>query len=309
MRREFDEYLLRRSGESGTELRLGVSVKSIELSADRLNLSDGSEVRYKVLIGADGVNSQVSKTLFGSSFTPETIGFALEVEVPRGDLPDHGDVVEVEFSAASWGYGWVFPKKRTFTIGVGGVQARNPDMKENLREYLAAKDLDVTKYKVKGHFIPFGDFRTKPGAGNVLLCGDAAGVVDPITGEGIAYALETGLAAAQAAAAAIEAAVPKTAYQLYEPAYHRAVDSLVQANRWRRLIFPKRVQPLFEWAFRDAGTLQQGYLDILAGHKEYRDLYGLFVKQVGKAVIKPFRLLFRALRPGGGHGLGDSSNP
>jgi geranylgeranyl reductase family protein len=289
MRRDFDNYLRSLAAEAGVTMILGTSVAEIDTAAHRLRLSDGRVIGYGVLIGADGVNSQVAKALFGASFDQETIGFGLEVEIPRDDLLQQGEVIEVDFSAAAWGYGWVFPKKSTYTVGVGGLHAENPDMKGSLRKYLSGKGLNPDAYKIKGHFIPFGDYRTSPGRGNVLLVGDAAGAVDPITGEGIAYALETGNLAAGAAAAALTQRAPESAYSLYRGTYLRAVRGLAQANRWRYLIFPRRVQRLFEWAFRDAGTLQHGYLDILAGKLEYKDLYGLFVIQAGKALKKLVR--------------------
>lgn len=289
MRKEFDNYLHTLAAASGVEMALGVSVVAIDLESHSITLSDGRVVHYGVLIGADGVNSQIARVLFGSSFNQETIGFGLEVEIPRDDLPQQDNVIEVDFSAAAWGYGWVFPKKRTYTVGVGGIHQENPDLKANLRSYLTARGLLPDAYKIKGHFIPFGDYRRSPGQGAVLLVGDAAGAVDPITGEGIAYAFETGCLAANAAADAIAAGKPAECYALYEPGYRRAVRGLAQAKRWRYLIFPKVVRPLFEWAFRDAGTLQRGYLDILAGKLEYKDLYWLFVLQAGRALKKLVR--------------------
>lgn len=290
MRREFDDYLRTLAETAGVAMRLGTTVDSIDFQTQTLEISTGEALQYGVLIAADGVNSQIARELFGKAFDPSTIGFGLEVEVPREALQQQGDTIEVDFSAAAWGYGWVFPKRRTYTIGVGGIHRENPDLKTNLRQYLSAKGLSPDDYKVKGHFIPFGDYRRHPGKGSVLLVGDAAGAVDPITGEGIAYALETGALAAGAAAGALAQNNPTSAYELYVPTYRHAVRGLAEAKRWRYLIFPKRVQRTFEWAFRDAGTLQRGYLDILAGQKEYKDLYWLFMLQAGRALRKLARL-------------------
>jgi flavin-dependent dehydrogenase len=239
-----------------------------------------------VLIGADGVSSVVARTLFGAAFDSRTIGFGLEVEVPRLALPNQSNAVEIDFGAARWGYGWVFPKLKSFTIGVGGIHRLNPDLRDRLSSYLAGKGLKIEDFHVKGQYIPFGDFRRRPGRINILLAGDAAGVVDPITGEGIAYAMQTGAAAATAAAAAINAEQPQSAFERYSPAYHRATREIGQANVWRYLIFPGFFRRPFKWAFADAGTLQRGYLDILAGRHGYNALYGLFGRQVVKAIKK-----------------------
>lgn len=111
MRCDFDNYLLELSRDAGINLRLGVCLENIDRKHDRITLSDGTIIHYMCLIGADGVNSQVAKQLFGSSFDRRTIDFGLEVEVPRDRLAHQQDIVEIDFGAAKWGYGWVFPKQ------------------------------------------------------------------------------------------------------------------------------------------------------------------------------------------------------
>src|SRR5262249_35801153 len=156
--------------------------------------------------------------------------------------------------AAHWGYGWVFPKQQSFTIGVGGIHDRNPDLRGELASYLSEKGINLAEVKVKGQYIPFGDYRVRPGCRNVLLCGDAAGVVDPITGEGIAYAMQTGQLAAQAIIAARRHDNSAQALDLYLVGYRGIASSIRQANFWRRLIFPEAVHKWFAVAFSDAST-------------------------------------------------------
>ena len=296
MRREFDAYLLSLADAVGASLKVGHAVKTIDVERSVVALSNGDEVAYKVLIGADGVSSVVAKTLFGSSFDERTIGFGLEVEVPREWLPDQSDSVEIDFGVAKWGYGWVFPKHRSFTIGVGGLHARNPDLKDRFTKYLALKGLNISEFKVKGQYVPFGDYRRRPGRASILLCGDAAGVVDPITGEGIAYAMQTGHAAAAAAAAAIRTGAYGDALTLYQRAHAQVAAAIRQADAWRLLIFPPLLRRPFAWAFADAGTLQRGYLDILAGKHEYNALFRLVGIQAAKAIRKLVRSTLTELR-------------
>ncbi|PIV88142.1 MAG: geranylgeranyl reductase, partial [Hydrogenophilales bacterium CG17_big_fil_post_rev_8_21_14_2_50_63_12] len=80
----------------------------------------------------------------------------------------------------------------------GGLHAKNPALKKVFHGFLAARFGSVPEGRIKGHYLPFGDYRKVPGRRNVLLCGDAAGLVDPITGEGIAFAMLSGLYAAEA---------------------------------------------------------------------------------------------------------------
>lgn len=291
MRVSFDAYLLKMAEQAGATLKLGTRVQSIDLDSNSVLMETGEKIGFRFLVGADGVNSQVAKQLYGESFNPNKIGFGLEVEVPRDQLPGQLNTVEIDFAAARWGYGWIFPKKETYTIGVGGIHKLNPDLKAQLRKYLSFKHLDLDAYRVKGQYIPFGDYRRTPGRRNILLCGDAAGTVDPITGEGIAYAMQTGHAAG---ITIIESGslVGVELIKSYLTRYRIVSRSIAKANRWRYLIFPAPIMKTFAWAFADAGTLQRGYLDLLAGKHDYDALGGLFVKQA----IKGFRKLLRKIK-------------
>jgi len=289
MRRAFDAHLVALATEAGARPIVGDGVQSLSAATNTIRLTSGETIGYRVLIGADGVSSVIGRSLFGESFDQRTIGFGLEVEVPRTMLPSQLDTIELDFSVVRWGYGWVFPKSDSFTIGVAGIHRLNPDLRERLAAYLRHKQLDVSEFTVKGQYIPFGDYRREPGRVNVLLAGDAAQVVDPITGEGIAYAMETGHDAANAAIEAIRADDPGDAYMRYLPRYERSATDVRQANLWRYLIFPRPIHETFAWALKDAGTMQRGFLDILAGRRRYRDLYGVFGLQVARAARKLFR--------------------
>ena len=297
MRYDFDAFLLNLAQRAGAEARLGSPISELDLAGKRLRLVSGQVLSYRFLVGADGVNSQVARSLFGQSFNQETIGFGLEIEVPREHLPKRPDAVEIEFDAARWGYGWVFPKRQCFTFGVGGIHSLNPNLRDRLTHFLSVRGVDVKKFKVKGQYIPFGDYRSCPGRDSVFLCGDAAGLVDPITGEGISFALESGAAAGKSIAQEIVTGGTAKADILYHRSYKGLVRSIRQANFWRNLIFPKIIQRSFAYTFADASTLQRAYLDILAGKKQYDSLYHVFLIQAGKALRKiTFKLLHKLTR-------------
>jgi geranylgeranyl reductase family protein len=294
MRQDFDAYLLSLVNGDTVTVMLETEINQLDIRNGRLVLGNGNTLLFKYLIGADGVNSQVAKTLFGTSFNPSTIGFGLEVEVPRSDMNDPSDRVEIDFGTAKWGYGWTFPKKTSFTIGVGGIHRLNTDLRARLATFLSQRQLDIANYEVKGQYIPFGEFRSIPGVDNILLCGDAAGVVDPISGEGIAYAMQTGSAAARAVGECEKAkAGSMPALSFYQREYSAVATQLRQARAWRFLIFPAVIHKLFSWAFSDASTLQNAYLDILSGKRGYSALYGLFLLQAWKAIRKGTRYTSR----------------
>lgn len=281
MRRDLDAMLHAHAVQAGATAYLGHALEAIDQSANHITLKGGTQLGYRVLVGADGVNSMVARLLYGRPFDPDTIGFGLEIETPISETRD--TAVEVDFEAARWGYGWSFPKHKSTTVGVGGLTARNPDMKAAMRSYVDQTQSDTT-LKYKGQYIPFGDYRKVPGAGNIVLVGDAAGLVDPVTGEGIALAMESGAHAGGAAAEALKLGRPEKTFALYLSRIRPIHQGLDQAKRWRLVMFPNVMQSSFKKAFRRGGSLQRKYLDLLAGDVDYSDLRSAFLRRVPKFI-------------------------
>ncbi|MHA7873935.1 geranylgeranyl reductase family protein [Roseivivax sp.] len=269
MRRSLDLALFEAARAAGARTFTGQAPEGLALEGPRPALRVGeTELSAQLLIGADGVSSGVARALFGRPFDPKEIGFALEVELPEDRDPPE---FRIDFGAAAWGYGWVFPKTCGTTVGLGGIHARNPRMRESLAAYLAERGVRGTP-RIKGQYLPFGAPRRVPGAGHVMLAGDAAGLVDPITGEGIAYAMESGRLAAEAAEAALSEGRPERALIRYR----RALGPTHRAMAHARLIRPVLFQPLlrdaFVAGFRNSRSLKDDYLRLLAGELEYADI-------------------------------------
>ncbi|PWK59277.1 geranylgeranyl reductase family protein [Roseicyclus mahoneyensis] len=288
MRRSLDAHLLSLAAQAGAELRTGCRVADIDLAAERVVLEDGTTLAYRVLIGADGVTSAVARTLFGRPFDPKKIGFALEKEMPPQTDADVLRTVRVDFGAAEWGYGWSFPKRASTTVGVGGLHRLNPDMKARLHDYAALLqqgDADG----MKGHFLPFGDHRRRPGRGNVLLAGDAAGFVDPITGEGIGHALTSGRLAAEAAVLALREGRQGDAAAVYRMATRDLRHSLATARMLRPIVFSSGLAPMFLGGFGASGTMRHAYLAMLAGDCEYGQILGLLARRLPLKLWQHYR--------------------
>ncbi len=269
MRRDFDAALLAQALAAGVQDFTGCRIGALDGCS--VLLEDGRRLLGRVLIGADGVNSMVGRGLFGRAHDPDRIGFALEAEVPV--VPGSADPVAVlDVTAAQWGYGWVFPKASSLTVGIGGVHGRNPDMKATFHAWLLARGYDPAKLTIKGHHLPFGDPRPNPGRGAVLLAGDAAGFVDPITGEGIAWAVKSGQLAAEAAAEAIAAGTPEAAMAGYGRRLRPVQAELRRARILARLIYHPLLQQRFIGLLAQSERLQRRYFDLLAGKMDYADL-------------------------------------
>jgi geranylgeranyl reductase family protein len=288
MRWDMDAMLCAHAMGAGAQDFTGQAVAEIDRDARTVTLKGGLVLGFGVLIGADGVNSQVARALFGQPFDRARIGFGLEIETGGAHI-DPAAPIRIDLAAAQWGYGWVFPKRCSTTVGVGGLLGKNPEMKRAMSAYCDMLGIDAAEASFKGQFLPFGDFRTVPGQDAVLLAGDAAGLVDPITGEGIGYAMQSGQLAAKAALAALSAGQPETALTRYRHALRPVHRALRMARLIRPVIFLPALEPGFARAFQRSSTLRRDYLRLMAGEVEYEQI-------LARLVLRLPRLGLTALR-------------
>lgn len=283
-RRHFDNYLLSLAQRRGAVIRQGDAVAAIDLTNKVCRLASGDEIAYDYLIGADGVNSMVARTLFGQAYDRSTIAFALEMDVSREQLGRDLKDPEIYFGVVKWGYGWAFPKQDTVTLGVGGVQARNPNMKRAFERFLVDLCGAMPSGKMKGHHIPCGDYKRHPGSEphGVLLVGDAAGLVDPITGEGIAHAMHSGHNAGLAVVAHRQSGGAVSVLKAYQRHGAEITQSLDHARWLRYLIYPEYSEKLLVRMLPRSGQLMRRHLDLMAGEVSYGD----YARYIGRGLFK-----------------------
>ncbi len=205
VREELDAFCLARTVERGAVFRRIPALAGLVQGPEwvELRLADGSALRGRYVVGADGVGSRV-RALLGEASWFRT-GFALEANVAHA-RPDERFPLLFDFAPVPGGYGWLFPRDNHVNVGlyvpdaaVGGLN------REALERYIAARcGPGRERSRTVGQFLGLGAAAYLPEPGTrVLLTGDAAGFVDPLTGEGIYGAIRSG----QAAAAAIDAAL------------------------------------------------------------------------------------------------------
>ena len=183
----------------------------------------GDKFRCQFLIGADGAGSVVARSFSLLPSKTEANGIGLQSEIPYErvtEMPEEDRRrVHLDFGRVPNGYGWVFPKKEVLSVGIGGVFRGGE--KVNLQPYFTGflKDLKLIKEekveRVMGHRLPcFYNENSRLARENVLLVGDAAYLMDPLTGEGIYYAIRSGMLAAEAILQSKEKGdPPETFYQ------------------------------------------------------------------------------------------------
>jgi len=198
-RNKFDNFLLEKAKETEIEVHTGEKALYCREMPDFIEV-DTSQKTYqtKFAIIAEGAQGLV-KTFVRPTDNKEEYGICLVTEVPADEREIEkrlGKSVELHFGVASGGYGWIFPHKTYYSVGIGGVVKDFTHPKESMLNFLKENGFSG-KYELHGHKIPWGGFKRKVVGSRVLLSGDAAGFVDAFSGEGLAYAIRSGQIAAE----------------------------------------------------------------------------------------------------------------
>ncbi|MGE5275169.1 MAG: geranylgeranyl reductase family protein [Verrucomicrobiota bacterium] len=182
-RRRLDHYLAEQAVAAGAEFRDGVKVSVGTDPRGGLSLeADEREIRAQVIVGADGANGTTARALGLGG--PITHGVAFEGNAPFEDR--YRGLAVIELGTIPGGYGWVFPKRDHVNVGVGGWESEGPRLREHLAELCRRHGIDGEGLEsVRGHRLPLRRGGFVPARGRTILVGDAAGLVDPLTGDGM----------------------------------------------------------------------------------------------------------------------------
>ncbi|MBI3792836.1 MAG: geranylgeranyl reductase family protein [Gemmatimonadetes bacterium] len=192
----FDHHLISAAVARGAALRTGETVQAIarEGATWRVTTDQGTH-HARLLIGADGAKGQIAKWL-GLAKRRVVIGGAIEIEI-NAPVPEP-NVAHFEFGMVANGYLWNFPKKDCHSIGIGAWGQKSVDLRTPLAAYTRYFGLSMEGVKQHGHPLLLWQGNSVLHADGALLCGEAAGIVDPFTAEGIRPSLFTGMCAAEA---------------------------------------------------------------------------------------------------------------
>jgi geranylgeranyl reductase family protein len=185
-RLRLDAHLAEQAVAAGAELRDGVRVEAVTVGAEGVEvLAGGERLRAETVVGADGVNGICARQLeLGGN---QALGVALEGNVPYERLGEgyRGRAV-LELGLVPGGYGWVFPKGDHANIGLGGWEREGPGLRAHLGRLCAAHGVAAEDLEgVRGYRLPLRAPRTTLARGRAAIVGDAAGLVDPISGDGM----------------------------------------------------------------------------------------------------------------------------
>ena len=227
---DFDSLLLDKAREAGATVWEEINVEApvtdaagVVTGVEVARNGDRGRIDAPVVISADGASSRFAMMLGGRRLPTRPMGVAMRAyyRSPRSSETYFESFLELwSGDQLLPGYGWIFPlPDGTVNVGLGLLSTspffQNTDYKRMLEEWLAglppewgfAPENRIGK--PRGGPLPMGfnrSFLARPG---LMVIGDAAGVVNPFNGEGIAYAMETGRMAAASAAEALAAGDPR----------------------------------------------------------------------------------------------------
>jgi geranylgeranyl reductase family protein len=193
-RSRLDAFLAEQAAAAGADFRDGVRVDEVGADAAGVAVRAGGQtIRGDVLIGADGANGVTAKAL-GLAREVEH-GVALEGNVPHciARRERYAGRMVVELCVVPGGYGWVFPKGDHVNVGVGGWRTAGPALRVALQRLCAEHGLPWDRVEsLRGHRLPLRRAATTLARGRSLVVGDAAGLVDPVSGDGMYEAFLSG---------------------------------------------------------------------------------------------------------------------
>ncbi len=280
-RRALGQFLLQRAEEAGARLSRQ-RVTGIDPAGKGWRLTSGEgEAEADFLVGADGVNSRVrsrlSARLTGKDSTM-AVGYWIE-----GGMEEE---LVIGFQEGISGYLWIFPRKGHLSVGIGARVGETSG-----RELFAHLDRFLHRYdpallqrsrKAYGALIPTltrqGLKANRICGENWALIGDASGLVDPVTGEGIYYAFQS--------AGIFAEAFQKGKIGVYEKICRkRIVPELRQAASYVRTFFDPRVSSRLIHLAGDKAGIQELLAKLIAGEQGYRSLK--------RELLKVFPSLYR----------------
>ncbi|MEI6433491.1 MAG: geranylgeranyl reductase family protein [Bacteroidota bacterium] len=274
MRDKFDGYLLEKAVEAGAKVQFGEKVTSVELHDSYVNVFTRNRTFTSFLvIGAEGATGAVARSAKLWKDIKPGLAWEAEIRVDAISLKRYSDTVFLDWGAFPGGYGWVFPKGDHLSLGVGGPASLSKWMMDYYQKFLIYLEKSgiavIETTSLKSWSIPVRVKRGNFHNGRAIVAGDAAGLTDPLTGEGIYYAIRSGKLAAEACISYLNCSAPSLL------SYSKAVNQdlmteLLEANRIKNLFntFPMKIHRFVN----DSNRAWRAFGKVLRGEKNYADV-------------------------------------
>lgn len=279
MRDRFDAFLL---SHAPVEVATGRSATSVVEGADcaEVKTADGGSLRARHVIGADGANSVVARSL--GLRRRRVLAAALEIELPAPDetIRRFANGPHLIFGEVEMGYLWIFPKEDHLSVGIGALRPRRSRLKDTLKQVMANYGLSLEGARFHGHPLPIYWERQPISTRRTSLVGDAAGLVDPFTGEGIRMAIKSGRLAAEA--------IISGAHERYPELVDREIGRSQRLGLGLSHLFYGYPEIAWQLAVRNPFA-SQAFVDLISDRVSYRGVLASFLASL--PIYGPTRML------------------
>lgn len=278
----FDDFLLQKAKEAGAKL-------TVERVLDFREHDDHVEVLTKkgsyssrFLVIASGCQDPLRERVRGRA-ARDAYGVCMVTEIEEDDMSIeerlHG-TLDIHFGVAEMGYGWIFPHRGYYSVGIGGLASRLKHPRIVMQDFIRSSGFPEGQ-RLHGHLIPLGGWGGRVATSRVLLAGDSAGFVDAFTGEGIYYSLRSGQIAAMAVAGEPDSDVARS--------YHSwCKKDFGEELRYARLL--SRIMHSYPEIFFRILTCHDEvldrYIEIAAARRTYRDFVRWLVPRIPTSLLR-----------------------
>jgi geranylgeranyl reductase family protein len=288
MRDVFDYVLVQRARQLGAALVDGQEVTQVQMSADWVNISTADNIFHsRLVVGADGAYSVVARELGMGRSIEYLVGIESEIVLPEEELTKWKSRAQIDLWCIPGGYGWIFPKRNHLSIGIGCSASKARDLHAHYEKFLGSLSIgSFTIARSSSHLIPTCTKGRLVWQNKALLLGDAAGLADPLIGEGIYNAIQS----AQLAAPVIEDYLVRgqAGLQNYQEVVEkRIVSELRMARILSKILL--RFPHLAFGMFNQNDRVWRTVCDLMLGEIDYATIKG---RTSGFKGI--YNLLFRA---------------
>jgi geranylgeranyl reductase family protein len=268
MRDVFDYLLVQKAQQVGAVLMDGQKVTQVQVSGDWVEISTADNFfRSRLVVGADGAYSVVARALGMERRIEYVAGIESELVVSEEELAKRKSRVQIELGCIPRGYAWVFPKRNFLSVGVGCLASKARDLRAHHQKFLHSLSMgSYTIARSSSHLIPTCTKGRLVWQNKALLLGDAAGLADPLTGEGIYNAIQS----AQLAVPVIENFLVggKVGLQDYQEIVERKIMSELKIARTLSKFFVRFPHLAFGMLNQSEGVWRTG-CQLMLGETNY----------------------------------------
>ena len=308
-RTDFDHCLLQEARRAGAQVIENTEAVAVEQTKSGIRvLARGDSFKAHLLVGADGVNGVVAReTGIRNKWSSDGVALCIAADIPM----EHNEIVrtmsmndtesvgiDLHFGIIDIGYGWCFPKREKVNVGIGCRMDKAANLRDHWNSFLKRlerlKGFSLKVSERSAFRVPFGGKLKKHVDRRTMLVGDAAGFVSPVTGEGIFYAMLSGLLAADVATEAAEMKMPYHLVTYEKRLKERIVPELSIAAGMSNLLFKSRenVELVFRIAKEDP-LMRKYILDFIGGVRSYSHIRRDMTKRMlSRHPLKTLKLRF-----------------